>query len=79
MSDRRSLFVYCLLHQQLVSEPRSREAVGAMAVDEGKVRIDKFNGKDFGFWKMQIEDYLYQKKLHEPLLETIPAGMKQED
>ena len=47
--------------------------------DEGKVRIDKFDGKDFGFWKMQIEDYLYQKKLHEPLLRTMPTGMKQED
>ena len=34
-----------------------------MASEEGKVKIDKFNGKDFGFWKMQIEDYLYQKKI----------------
>ena len=33
-----------------------------MAVDEVKVKIEKFNGEDFGFWKMQIEDYLYQKK-----------------
>ena len=50
-----------------------------MAVDEGKGRIKKFNGKEFRFWKMQIEDYLYQKKLHEPLLGTMPTGMKQED
>ena len=28
---------------------------------------------------MQIEDYLYQKKLHEPLLERMSAGMKKED
>ena len=63
----------------MVSESRSREVVGAMVADEGKVRIDKFDGKDFGFWKMQIEDYLYQEKLHEPLLGTMPPGMKQED
>ena len=49
-----------------------------MAADEGKVRINKFDGKNFGFWKMNIEDYLYQKKLHEPLLGTMPARMKQE-
>nr|GEY24520.1 retrovirus-related Pol polyprotein from transposon TNT 1-94 [Tanacetum cinerariifolium] len=28
---------------------------------------------------MQIEDYLYQKKLHEPLAEAKPTGMKAED
>ena len=33
-----------------------------MAADEGKVKIEKFDGADFGFWKMQIEDYLYKKK-----------------
>ena len=35
--------------------------------DEGKVKIEKFNGSNFGFWKMQIEDYLYQKDLYLPL------------
>ncbi|GJV68833.1 putative RNA-directed DNA polymerase [Tanacetum coccineum] len=25
--------------------------------EEGKIKIDKFDGHDFGFWKMQIEDY----------------------
>ena len=31
-----------------------------MAGDEGKVSgIKKFDGTDFGYWKMQIEDYLY--------------------
>ena len=29
--------------------------------------IDKFDGTDFAFWRMQIEDYLYGRKLHEPL------------
>ena len=40
------------------------KAARAMALEEGKVRIEKFDGSDFGFWKMQIEDYLYQKKLY---------------
>ncbi|GJW77622.1 hypothetical protein Tco_0139304 [Tanacetum coccineum] len=31
------------------------------------------------FWKMQIEDYLYQKKVHEPLAKSIPVGIKAED
>jgi len=26
--------------------------VGAMVVDEGKVKIEKFDGADFDFWKM---------------------------
>ncbi|GJR15594.1 hypothetical protein Tco_0798246 [Tanacetum coccineum] len=47
--------------------------------EDGKIKIDKFDGHDFGFWKMQIEDYLYQKKLHEPLAEAKPTGMKAED
>ncbi|GJU07578.1 retrovirus-related pol polyprotein from transposon TNT 1-94 [Tanacetum coccineum] len=47
--------------------------------EDGKIKIDKFDGHDFGFWKMQIEDYLYQKKLHEPLTEVKPTGMKAED
>ncbi|GJU84592.1 putative RNA-directed DNA polymerase [Tanacetum coccineum] len=46
---------------------------------DGKIKIDKFDGHDFGFWKMQIEDYLYPKKLHEPLAEAKPTGMKAED
>ncbi|GJR08294.1 hypothetical protein Tco_0790946 [Tanacetum coccineum] len=47
--------------------------------EDGKIKIDKFDGHDFGFWKMRIEDYLYQKKLHEPLAEAKPTSMKAED
>ncbi|GJR06611.1 hypothetical protein Tco_0529595 [Tanacetum coccineum] len=47
--------------------------------EDSKIKIDKFDGHDFGFGKMQIEDYLYQKKLHEPLAEAKPTGMKAED
>ncbi|BBG97541.1 disease resistance family protein / LRR family protein [Prunus dulcis] len=57
----------------------SQTRVGAMAADEGKMKIEKFDGADFGFWKMQIEDYLYQKKLYQPLSENKPEGMNDED
>jgi hypothetical protein len=30
--------------------------------DEKMSRIEKFDGIDFGYWKMQIKDYLYGKK-----------------
>jgi hypothetical protein len=40
--------------------------VGAMAED-GKFRVDKFNGKKYQLWKMQMEDYLCQKDLFLPL------------
>ena len=48
--------------------------MGAIVGDEEKIKIDKFDGKDFDFWKMQIENYLYQKRLHLPL-----GGKKLED
>ncbi|KAI5312404.1 hypothetical protein L3X38_041577 [Prunus dulcis] len=57
----------------------SQTQVGAMVADEGKVKIELFDGADFGFWKMQIEDYLYQKKLYQPLSENKPEGMNDED
>jgi len=53
--------------------------VGTMALEEGKVKIEKFDGKDFSFWKIQIENYLYQKKLHQPLSGVKPDDMKQEE
>ena len=40
-----------------------------MTGEDGKTsRIEKFDGTDFGYWKIQIEDYLYRKKLHLHLL-----------
>ena len=50
-----------------------------MVVEEIKVKIEKFNSVDFGFWKMQIEDYLYQKNLYQPLLGEKPESMKKEE
>ena len=51
---------------QLSSAGKSHGQVGVMA-DEGKVRVDRFNGKNFQLWKMQMEDYLYQNDLWKPL------------
>ena len=47
-------------------------------MESSKIGIEKFDGSDFGFWKMQIEDYLYQKDLHEPLLGVKPDTMTTE-
>ena len=35
--------------------------------EDGKFRVGKFNGQNFLLWKMQMEDYLYQKHLYLPL------------
>ena len=48
-----------------------------MAREEGKIsRIEKFDGTEFGYWRMQIKDYLFGKKLHLPLLGMKPDTMK---
>ena len=41
--------------------------------------IEKFDGTDFAYWRMQIEDYLYGRKLHLPLLGIKPEAMKAEE
>ena len=52
----------------------------AMVREEGKAsEIEKFDEIDFGYWRMQIEDYLYGKKLHLSLLGKKPKTMKDED
>ena len=35
--------------------------------EDGKFRVEKFNGQNFSLWKMQMEDYLYHKDLYLPL------------
>jgi hypothetical protein len=49
-----------------------------MAGEEGKIGIEKFNGINFGYWRMQIEDYMYGRKLHQPLLGEKPNIIKAE-
>ena len=59
---------------------RAKVRVEAMAEEEGKASgIKKFDGTNFGYWRMQIEDYLYRKKLHQPLLGMKPKTMKDEE
>ena len=59
---------------------RAQVRLGAMAGEEGKTSgIEKFDGTNFGYWKMQIEDYLYGKKLHLPLLGKKPKSMDEEE
>ena len=36
-------------------------------MEDGKFRVKKFTGENFPLWKMQMEDYLYQKYLYLPL------------
>ena len=35
--------------------------------EDGKFRVKKFNSQNFLLWKMQMEDYLYQKDQYLPL------------
>ena len=46
-------------------------------VEDDKFRVEKFNGQNFSLWKMQMEDYLYQKDLYLPLSRKTkkPAAM----
>ena len=46
---------------------------------EDKIKIEKFNGHNFGWWRMQIEDYLYQKDLYLPLEGKKPDSMSDSD
>ena len=47
------------------SSIRAKVRVEAMAGEVGKDSgTEKFDGIDFGYWRMQFEDYFYGKKLH---------------
>ena len=51
-----------------------------MAEEAGKAsRIEKFDGTNFAYWSMQIEDYLYWRKLNLPLLGTKLEVMKDKE
>ena len=49
--------------------------------EDGMFRVEKFNGQNFSLWKMQMEDYLYQKDLYLPLgrKTKMPMGMTDEE
>jgi len=52
--------------------------VGAMAED-GRYRVEKFNSQNYELWKMQMEDYLYQKDLYLPLSGNTKMSMSMTD
>ena len=54
------------------------DSTRSLKMDSSKLGIEKFDGSDFSFWKMQIEDYLYHKDLHEPLTGVKPKSMMEE-
>jgi len=49
-----------------------------MGSEKDTYKIEKFNGMNFSFWKMQMEDYLYQKDLYLPIVEK-PKDMSNEE
>ena len=72
-------FIHCYIEnfsQQVVSEYRFD---WEQWLKKKERRQEKFDGTDFGYWKMQIEDYLYGKKLHLPLLGSKPDSMEEEE
>jgi hypothetical protein len=50
-------------------------------MEDGKFRVEKFNGQKYQLWKMQIKHYLYYKDLFLPLggIEKKPTTMKDEE
>jgi hypothetical protein len=49
--------------------------------EDGKFRVEKFNGQNYQLWKMKMEENLYQKDLFLPLsgVAKKPAAMKDEE
>ncbi|KAJ0489329.1 putative RNA-directed DNA polymerase [Helianthus annuus] len=47
--------------------------------EDGKFQIEKFNGTDFSWWKMQVEALLCQKDLDMVMVKDKPAKMEQVD
>jgi len=46
---------------------------------DSKLRIEKFKGKDFTYWLMQITDYLQSRKLVKSLKGKKPDTISEED
>ena len=47
--------------------------------EDGKFRVEKFNGQNYQLWKMQMEDYLYQKDIFLPLSRVAKKSMAMKD
>ena len=50
-----------------------------MAADEGKVKIEKFDGVDFGFGKCRLKTICTKKKQYQPLLGKKPDNIMEDD
>jgi hypothetical protein len=48
-------------------------------LEDGKFRVEKFNGQNYQLWKMQMEDYLYQNDLLLPLGGVAKKSMAMKD
>jgi hypothetical protein len=48
-------------------------------VEDGKFKVENFNSQKYQLWKMQIEDYLYQKDLFLPLGGKAKQSMSMKD
>jgi hypothetical protein len=48
-------------------------------LEDGNFRVEKFNCQNYQLWKMQMEDYLYQKDLFLPLGEVAKKLMAMKD
>jgi len=47
--------------------------------EDGRFRVEKINNQNYQLWKMQMEDYLYQKDLYLPLSRNIKNSMSMID
>ena len=47
--------------------------------EDGRYRVEKFNSQNYELWKMQMEDYLYQKDLYLPLSGNTKMSMSMTD
>jgi hypothetical protein len=71
----------------LVSDPKVAHRKGGFLVrvgaieEDGKFKFQKFNGKNYQLWNMQMEDYLYQNDLYLSLggIENKSTTMKDEE
>lgn len=70
MSESFTCSVYLLLDLFFFSTFDIRAGLAGYSklteIEDEKVETNRFDGNDFNLWKIQIEDYLYQRNLHLP-------------
>jgi hypothetical protein len=70
-----------LVSKQRVTNRKRRILVPVGVMEEnGKFRVEKFNGPNYQLWKMKMEDYLYHKDIFLPLggIQKNPRTLKDE-